>query len=187
MLSTPCLWLIGVTLFLPSVRGCHEMQSPAQLMAEDPLRNVFWLSPFLVAELLAILTLIPLLKKVEPSWRIWGLSLATVIPAFGSPAFFLVIVEREKPLFQWYAAGAALSVGLALALIVSGARKRGWPRHVHLLAAFTSLTLPLATFAAQIFIMDGPKAVSIGAYTFVAATAGLTLLTGSTLRAITRA
>jgi hypothetical protein len=89
LLSSPFLWLIGVTLFLPTVRACEDVVSPAQLIHDKPLPFALMLSPFCCGELLAILLLVPLLRRVEPSRRWWLAALATVLPVFASPSLFV--------------------------------------------------------------------------------------------------
>src|SRR5436305_21359 len=89
-LSSPFLWLIGVTLFLPTVRACDRVETPAHLIQGSPMFAGL-LAPFLVAELLAILILVPLLRRVEPSRRSWLAALATVVPVFASPAILVFV------------------------------------------------------------------------------------------------
>ena len=59
-LSIPPLWLIGVCLFLPTVRACSKMESPASLLVGDKGAFVALLAPYLVAQLLVILTIVAL-------------------------------------------------------------------------------------------------------------------------------
>jgi hypothetical protein len=184
------LWLIGVTLFLPTVRACERVVSPATLIHDDALTFAPMLAPFLCAELLAILLLLPLLRRVEPSRRWWLAALATVLPVFASPGLFLYGSFRHLPVRledQLFGGGALVAVVLAVAVLVIGAGKTGWPRLMSSVAAFTILTLPLTICFVHDLIEEHLRHVYIGGVTFVSAMLALTLLTASCLRAITRA
>jgi hypothetical protein len=184
------LWLIGVTLFLPTVRACEAVESPAQLVRDEPLRFGPLLAPFLLAELLLILVLVPLLRRVEPSRRNWLAALATVLPVFASPALlvFVFVSDGSSRVDHLYVAGCVVAMLLALVLLVAGARRRGWPALMSTVCAFTLLTLPLTVWFVQGLVEDRTLShIYIGSVTFVFAMLGLTSLTACSLRAITRA
>jgi hypothetical protein len=189
LLASPFLWLIGVTLFLPIVHGCDKVESPAALIRGN-LHFLPLLTPFLCAELLAILLLVPLLRRVEPSRRWWLAALATVLPVFASPVMVaLLCFDGHAPtLGERLLGGAALLPALlSAAVLVIGARRRGWPRLLSTVAAFTGLTLPLTTFFIFGLIDEHLRYVYSGSVAFVGAMLALTILTAASLRAITRA
>jgi fucose 4-O-acetylase-like acetyltransferase len=187
--SSSCLWLIGVVTFLPTVRSCDRIVSPAALMREGGPR--FWalLSPFAVAELLALIAIAYLVTRREPTRRALAGATLLVLAAAASPAV-VAYGWLQGPLrgFDRFLAGAALSAlagGLAVVIVPRGAH--GWQRWRALVDAYTIFTLPLAMLLVQIGAGDGARALGPGGYLFVAAVAGLAGLAISSLRAITRA
>ena len=54
LLSVPPLWLIGVCLFLPTVRACERMETPATLIRGGPILFSGMLSPYLFAAVAAL-------------------------------------------------------------------------------------------------------------------------------------
>lgn len=188
-LSSPFLWLMGVTLFLPLVKACERVESPAQLVSDGAPLFLALLSPFLVAGLLAIVILVALLKRVEPSRRTWLAALSTVLPVLGSPSVLsFVFLDKPRGFVDYaYAAGSAEAILLALFVLVVGARRRGWARLMSTVAAFTILSLPMTIFFVHGLIEDGVGHIYVGGVTFTVAMLGLSLLTVFSSRAITRA
>jgi hypothetical protein len=187
LLSTPFLWLIGVALFLPTVKACERVESPASLLRGELLPWAPLLSPFLVAELLAVIVLLALLLHAVPSRRWYRATLALTLPLFASPAT-LVYCFLERPTHltdQLFALGSTLAMGLAAAVLVRGARGDGWRRIGSCLSAYTILTLPLAIWFLCICVEDHGRTMYAGGWCFFAGVLGLGVVSG--MRAITRA
>src|SRR4051812_41800428 len=105
--SVPGLWLIGVCLFLPMVRACEKLESPAQLIRDEPLPFTAMLSPLLVAEALAVVTIVALARGYV-SRRLSRLTLALVVAAAPSSLALTapVVLARysDEKLWGLYAA-----------------------------------------------------------------------------------
>ena len=179
--SLPPVWLIGVCLFLPTVRACEKLESPAQLLWGAKPAFVALLSPYLVAPLLLILGVVALGRgRVAP---LLARVTAVVAGIAGSSAAMLTWLG-----FDGHDAATELLRGFAGACLAGGAivmvrarRHEPWTRLVRLHAAYTIFTLPLAAFLARILVGDGPRGVGVGAWCLSAAVAALVVVHASAL------
>ena len=174
ILSLPPLWLIGVCLFLPAVRACERMESPASLLWGGTPFFAGLLAPYLVAQLVAVLGIVALARgRVTP---LVTRATAALVVLSGASALLLAVVGGIN---GHDAAGRAWSVFAGAASVAGGVvllRARAldpWPRLARFYAAYAILTLPLASLLARILVEDGVHKVGVGAYLFLAAVAAL--------------
>jgi hypothetical protein len=174
--SVPSLWLMGVCVFLPMVRACEKLESPASLIRGEPLPFAAMLSPLVVAELIAIL-LIVMLARGYVSRALSRLAFALVLAASSSSlaltAPFLLARHADEQLWGLYAAACFVA---AATLLWRARRLDGWQWPARLVGVFAVLTLPVATLLARIIVEDGPHKVGVGAWLFLAAEATLLAL-----------
>jgi hypothetical protein len=170
LFSVPPLWLIGVCLFLPTVRSCDHMESPAQL-----IRGGKWLfmsgmlAPFLLAELLAILIIVMLARGYVGKW-IGRATLAVVVASAASPATLALCDATSQHLDEqaWALLGFAALIGAAVVLWRARAVTE-FERQAHYLAAFALLNLPLATLLTRILVEDGRRNIGVGGWIYLGA------------------
>lgn len=182
--SLPPLWLIGLCLFLPTVHGCHALESPAQLMWGAPLPLVAMLSPYLVAQLLVIVAVVALGRgRVGPLVTRATAALAGAAATSAAMLAFVGFDGHDLTALLWRVfAGVCLAGGVAL--LVRARRLEPWARLVRYHAAYSIFTLPMAALLLRIVVEDGPHRVGVGAWVFLAAFLALAV---SSTRAITRA
>jgi uncharacterized membrane protein len=175
-LSVPPLWLIGVCLFLPTVRACEKMESPASLLWGSPPFFSGLLAPYLVAQLLAIVVIVALARGRVTAWATRAVALFVVLS--GASAVLLAVSGIDRPCAAevLWCLLAALSFVAAIVVMLRARALDPWLRLERFVAAFTLMTLPLATFLARILIVDGVHKVGIGAYGFLAAFAALAVV-----------
>jgi hypothetical protein len=186
LLSAPPLWLIGVCLFLPTVRSCDHLVSPAQLLRNDPLLMSGLLSPFLVAEALAIVVIVCLVRGHLGKW-LRRAAAALVVLSLSSPALMLLalVVQISHGSASEHLTSDVCAVLAVYAALVGGLaflwrarRVDGFDRLVKLLAAFTVTTLPSAGLLTLELVEGGPKQVGIGGWGFLGATCALVVIHG---------
>jgi len=172
----PPLWLIGLCLFLPTVRACERLQSPADFLVGDKGWFIALLTPYVVAQILGILAIVALARGRVGR----GISVATagLVLAGGSSAVALSMVGFDGRRFDeavWSClAGAAFVAGV---LVMARARHlEPWTRLARLHAAFTIFTLPLAALIVRIAVGDGLHKIGVGAPLFVVAVAALVVV-----------
>ena len=66
--SLPPLWLIDVCLFLPTVRSCERLESPAQLIGDSSPLFALLLSPYVLAQLLVVVAVVALARGRAGRW-----------------------------------------------------------------------------------------------------------------------
>jgi SAM-dependent methyltransferase len=93
-LSVPPLWLIGVCLFLPTVRACEKMESPASLLWGSPPFFSGLLAPYLVAQLLAIVVIVALARGRVTAWATRAVALFVVLS--GASAVLLAVSGIDR-------------------------------------------------------------------------------------------
>ena len=175
-LSVPPLWLIGVCLFLPTVRACSKMESPASLLVGDKGAFVALLAPYLVAQFLAILTIVALGRdRVGRGVSIAAAALATAAAA-SSVMLATVFFHSRSVTESLWSLGSAAAFVAGVVVMVRARRLEPWARLVRLHAAYAIFTLPLAAFLCRIAVEDGPGKLGIGAPLFVAAVVALAAL-----------
>lgn len=174
LLSVPPLWLIGVCLFLPTVRACERMESPATLIKGGTLLFGAMLLPYVVAELLAILTIVALARnRLTPLMT--RVTAALVVVSSASAIFLTVtgVIEAHRAVEQAWGMFAGACLAAAAATAWRARRADPWTRHARLLAAYALFTLPLATLLARIGVEDGVHKLGVGAWLFFVAVAAL--------------
>jgi len=180
--TSPLLWLLGLCLFLPCVKSCGSAISPVGLAAEGPVLLPL-MTPFLLAQPLAIVTIVALLRRRAPGRKLSLLATLLVALTLSSPLLLVDIdyCDRGWPLLL---VDAALALA-ALALLVRARRATAWPRHALTLSAFGLASLPLGLFLLDI---AGHHAhdLRVGGWLSLVAFLGLPAITLPSLRAITR-
>lgn len=180
--SVPPLWLIGVCLFLPTVRSCDHMESPAQLVRGQPLFMSGMLSPFLLAELLAVVVIVALARRHVGKW-LGRAALSVGLLALASPAILAVcdLATRHLDEQAWglFAVG---NFAVAAWVLWRARAASGFDRLALVVGAFTAATVPLATLLARILVEDGRRNVGVGGWCFLAATAALVAIQLALLR-----
>ena len=177
LLSVPPLWLIGVCLFLPTVRACERMESPATLIQGGPWPFLALLSPYVVAELLAVLAIVALARnRLTP--LITRATTALVVAAASSSIWVIVVAyfDRRHPReLAWglFAVGCVAAAGV---ICWRARRQEAWTRQARLLTAYTLFTLPLGTMLVRMGIEDGLHRLGYGAYGFLAALVALVVI-----------
>ena len=175
-LSVPPLWLIGVCLFLPTVRACEKMESPASLLWGLPPFFSGLLAPYLVAQLLAIVVIIALARGRVSPWATRAAALFVVLSG-ASPVLLAVSgIDGHRSSEALWCLFAAVSFVAAIVVMLRARSLDPWLRLERFVAAFTLMTLPLATFLGRIVVGDGVHKVGIGAYGFLAAFAALAVV-----------
>lgn len=174
MFSLPPLWLIGVCLFLPTVRACEKLESPASLLWGSPPFFTGLLAPYLVAQLLAIVVVVALARGRVTPLLTRATAVLVGLASASSALLALVGIERRNRLDeQLWSVFAGLCFVAAAFVIVRARRFAPWTRLAHFLAAYTIFTLPMATLLARIMVSDGVHKMGYGAFVFFAAYATL--------------
>jgi hypothetical protein len=174
MFSLPPLWLIGVCLFLPTVRACEKLESPASLLWGSPPFFTGLLAPYLVAQLLAIVVVVALARGRIAPLLTRAAAVLVVVSGASSALLAIVGLERRNHLDeQLWSVFAGLCFVAAGVVMVRARRLEPWTRLAHFLAAYTIFTLPMATLLARILVGDGLHKIGYGAFVFFAAYAAL--------------
>lgn len=174
--SIPPLWLIGLCLFLPAVRACSRVESPAEFLVGDGGWFIALLTPYVVAQILGILAIVALARgRVGRGLTVASAGLALAASASAVALSTVGFDGRRFDEAVWSAlAGAAFVAGVLV--MVRARRLEPWTRLARLHAAFTIFTLPVATLLLRIIIGDGIHKVGVGAPLFVAAVAALVVV-----------
>lgn len=172
----PPLWLIGVCFFLPTVRACEKMESPASLLWGSPPFFTGLLAPYLVSTLLAVVVIVALARGHVSAWATRAAALLVVLS--GASAVLLAVVGIDRPRLSelpWCLLAGASFIA-AIVVMLRARALEPWLRLSRFVAAHTLMTLPLATFLARIVVGDGVHRVGIGAFAFLAAFAALAVV-----------
>lgn len=182
-LSVPPLWLIGVCLFLPTVRACSKMESPATLMRGDHGFFVALLSPYLVAQLLGILAIVALARGRVGRGLGVSSAILTLLAAASTVTLAVVGLGERSPHFTERLWSCAAGIAFLGGVLVMWRARRTEPfeRLARLHAAYTIFTLPLAALLCRIAFEDGLHKIGYGAPLFLAAEAALAVLAFRTL------
>ncbi len=175
-LSLPPLWLIGLCLFLPTVRACEKLESPAQLLWGSKPLFVALLAPYLVAAPLVVVGVIALGRaRVTPP--LGRAAIALAVGAAASAAVLAALgLDGRDFVAQLWRAFAALALVAGAVVLVRARRLEPWARFGRTYAAYTIFTLPMAALLARIVVADGPQRCGVGAFVFLAAFAALVVV-----------
>lgn len=174
----PPLLLIACAFFLPTIRVCNTVESPASLTAE----GLVWIVPwYLCALVLAAVTVVALVKLRAPSragWIAGGLAVGSCgcVAVAG-----LVAVAPEFVTNDDGAAAMLLLLALPVCVALGGVlaqrarRHRGWPAWTRLLLVYWLMLLPLVVLLAHAALekSDRTETFGIGAYVVLAGIAAL--------------
>ena len=175
--SAPPLWLIGVCLFLPTVRACSKMESPASLLGGDGGFFVALLSPWLVAQLLGILAIVALARGRVGRGITVGSAILTLSAAASSVVLAAVsCFDRAKLSEQLWSCAAGVAFVAGVVVMWRARRLEPFARLSRFVAAYTLFTLPVAALLCRIAVEDGLHKIGIGAPLFVGAVAALAFL-----------
>ena len=173
----PPLWLIGVCLFLPTVRACETIESPAQLLTTEKPWFLALLAPYLVAQVIAVVATVALARGVVG--RRSTIATAVAALAAGASAVMLALVGFEAHARLGEQIWSLLSGVVFVAGVAVMWRARTlepWARLQRLHAAYTIFTLPLAALLARMACEDGIHSIGFGAPLFVGAVAALAIV-----------
>ena len=174
LLSVPPLWLIGVCLFLPTVRACERMETPASLIRGGPVLFSGMLAPYLFAELLAILCIVALARhRLTPFLRRATLAAVALSGASACVLTYMSFFPESNHTEQQWGVFDLACIAAAVAAVWRARRAGEWTRQARALVAFTFLTLQMAVFLARIGITDGPRHLGYGAWPLFAAVVAL--------------
>jgi len=168
-LSLPPLWLIGVCLFLPTVRSCNKLESPAQLLSDSKPLFAMMLSPYVLAQLLVVVAIVALGRGAVGRFATWAT--ATLVGLAASSAGVLAALPFDGHEFddQLWRVFAGLSLVGGAIVYARALRRDEWTRLWRLHSAFVLFTLPMAALLTRITLHDGPHGVGFGAYLFLVA------------------
>jgi hypothetical protein len=168
------MWLIGVCVFLPTVRCCQRMESPASLVREGPLLFAGLLAPFFVAELLCILGIVALARN-RTTRLLTGATIALVFAAAGSGSLFgfMSLWDKHSPFEHAWGVLMLTLVAAGMVMMMRARWQNSWARQADLYAAFTLFALCLAIQMARIVADDGVRHLGIGGWLYLAATGAL--------------
>jgi hypothetical protein len=170
--SIPSLFAIAAAFFLPFVRGCDAMVVPLGFVRESlhrPLVEARVVPPFAVAALLALLTVVAMLRRRAPdrvSERIAfaGVGVSAVAMLVGW--YFLVTeASRIHVVDVFHVAIGALG----LRLYWTAFHREGWTRWERLVAAHAAFAAPLCELVVTARFAD----VGLGGWCY---TVGVTIL-----------
>jgi len=183
---SPLLWLLGLCAFMPLMRACNEVQTPAQLMAGSP-GFVALFAPYALALPLALATMWAL--KRGPGGGTAAFSLLAAAATLISPVLILwVELDERHGRFAFVRMGfEALALLAALLVLVRALVVRGWRRQAAALTAFALAALPLGVMLSYAF--DDQRSshdLQIGGWLSLFVLLALPAVTLPSLRAITR-
>jgi hypothetical protein len=173
-LSLPPLWLIGLCLFLPAVRSCEKLVSPAQLLADSKPLFAMMLSPYVVAQLLVVVAVMALARGAVG--RGGTIATAILVGLAASSAGVLAALGfdgRDLVAHLWRLFAAVCFVVGVVVYVRALRTGEEWTRLYRLHTAYVVFTLPMAWVLARIVVGDGPSRVGVGAFVFLAAFAAL--------------
>jgi hypothetical protein len=170
LFSLPPLWLIGVCVFLPTVRCCERMESPASLVYGGPYLFAGLLAPFFVAELLA--------NRTTPRLTAATVVLVFLSAASGSLFGFMSLWDKHSPFEHAWGVLMLTLVAAGLVMLVRARFCQSWARQADLYAAFTVFALCLAIQMGRVVAEDGLRHLGIGGWLYLAAVAALVVVQG---------
>jgi hypothetical protein len=165
-LSTPWLALIGISIFLPTVRSCSHDESPATML-DGPVAMCV-LAPYFAAVLLLGVVAV-------------ALSFKSAVRACGGASIAIAALAAVLPLpfFERWNSGTmawAVSAAAAIALCVVAVRARPWPRITTALGAWTFASLPLAGALLDEAVKSEALGHLVGAWTMPASVIAVGLI-----------
>src|SRR4051794_8878780 len=175
--SLPPLWLMGVCLFLPAVRSCNQLESPAQLLWDSKPWFAMMLSPYVVAQLLVVVAIVALARGAVGRLGTWATAALVALTASSAGILAVLGFDGHDATAQlWRLFAAVAFVGGAIVYARALRLAEPWTRLWQLQRAYVLFTLPMAALLARIVAGDGPRRVGVGAFVFLAAYAALVVV-----------
>jgi hypothetical protein len=175
-LSLPPLWLMGVCLFLPAVRSCENLESPAQLLFDSKPLFAMMLSPYVVAQALVVVAVAALALGRVGRFATWATALLAGVAAASAGVLAVLGFDGHSLSDQLWRLFAAVCLAGGVLVFARALRRDEWTRLLRLHAAYTIFTLPMAALLARIVVGDGVDRVGVGARLFLLAYGALVVV-----------
>jgi hypothetical protein len=175
-LSLPPLWLMGVCLFLPAVRSCEKLESPAQLLSDSKPLFAMMLSPYVLAQLLVVVAVVALARNRVSPFVSWATAALAGLSASSAGVLAVLGFDGHDLRAQLWRFFAAVCLAVGVIVFARALKREEWTRLQRLHVAYTIFTLPMAALLARIVVGDGPHRVGVGAWLFLAAYAALVVV-----------
>ena len=175
-LSLPPLWLMGVCLFLPAVRSCEKLESPAQLLFDSKPLFAMMLSPYVVAQALVVVAVAALALGRVGRFATWATALLAGVAASSAGVLAVLGFDGHSLSDQLWRLFAAVCLAGGVLVFARALRRDEWTRLLRLHAAYTIFTLPMAALLARIVVGDGVDRVGVGARLFLLAYGALVVV-----------
>ena len=175
-LSLPPLWLMGVCLFLPAVRSCENLESPAQLLFDSKPLFALMLSPYVVAQALVVVAVAALALGRVGRFATWATALLAGVAASSAGVLAVLGFDGRSLSDQLWRLFAAVCLAGGIFVFARALRRDEWTRLLRLHAAYTIFTLPMAALLARIVVGDGVDRVGVGARLFLLAYGALVVV-----------
>ena len=175
-LSLPPLWLMGVCLFLPAVRSCENLESPAQLLFDSKPLFAMMLSPYVVAQALVVVAVAALALGRVGRFATWATALLAGVAASSAGVLAVLGFDGHSLSDQLWRLFAAVCLAGGVLVFARALRRDEWTRLLRLHAAYTIFTLPMAALLARIVVGDGVDRVGVGARLFLLAYGALVVV-----------
>lgn len=175
-MSLPPLWLIGVCLFVPTVRSCERLESPAQLLGDSSPLLALLLSPYVVAQLLVVVAIVALARGRVGRLTTASTAALAALTATSAGMLALVAFDRHDLSAQLWRSFAACCLVAGAIVYARALGREPWARLWRLHSAYVLFALPMAALLARIVVGDGPHRVGAGAWLFLAAFGALAVV-----------
>jgi hypothetical protein len=175
-LSLPPLWLMGVCLFLPAVRSCERLESPAQLLGDSRPLFAMMLSPYVLAQLLVVVAVVALARNRVTPFVTWATAVLAGLAASSAGVLAVLGFDGHDLTAQLWRVWAAVAFASGLLVIARSWRHDAWTRLQRLHTAYAIFTLPMAALLARIVVGDGVHRVGVGAWLFLVAYGALAVV-----------
>lgn len=176
--TVPPLVLVVCAFFLPTLRVCNAVESPADFTADGLVWIVPWyLSAFIVAAV-TVVALIKLRPPARPGWIAAGISVGSCacVALAGLVAAAATLADGDDTIIAaTVLAGLVVCLGASVQIVRRARAHHGWRAWTRLLLLQWVLLLPLVALLV-LFAADGggsgPK-LGIGAYVVFAGVTAL--------------
>ncbi len=176
--TVPPLVLVVCAFFLPTLRVCNVVETPADFVADGLVWIVPWyLSAFVVAAV-TVVALIKLRAPARPGWIVAGIGVGccACVALAGVVAAAAALPDgRDTLVAMLVLAGLLICLGASVQIVRRARAHHGWKAWTRLLLLQWVLLLPLVALLI-LFALDGGDSkptLGIGAYVVFAAVAAL--------------